>query len=143
MFIFAIMMGLVIAKLEVNIEGKHGWAKSLPTYRFSNWLTRFIIGRTEMTGYHVWLITTIVLFLQFPFFVGYPWSLSLELQILGLLFVGAIVEDFFWFILNPSFGIRKFNKNHVPWHKWIGQVPAMYLIYAVAAALLLISSSIL
>ena len=143
MLFFAVMMGLIIAKLEVNIEGKHGWARDLPTYRFSNWLSRIIIGKTQVTGYHVWLVVTIVMFLQFPFFMGFPWSLALELQILGLLFIGVIVEDFFWFIWNPAFGVKKFSKQHAPWHRWIGPIPAMYLIYSLAAILLLTFSSIL
>src|SRR3989344_1890830 len=140
MLVFSIIMAFCIAKLEINVEGKDGFAKKLPTYRFSNWFTKLIMGRTKMTGYHVWLNITVFAFLQFPFFIGYPWSLDFEMQIIAVLLIGIMFEDFFWFVLNPAFGWRKFEKKDAPWHKWIGPVPALYLIYAAASSTFLLLS---
>lgn len=140
MLLFAAIMAFCIAKLEINIEGKHGWARDLPTYRFSNWLTRLFIGRTKATGYHVWLNATVFTFAQFPFFIGYPWSLKIELQIIAAILIGIVFEDLFWFLLNPAFGWKKFEKRNAPWHKWIGPVPAMYVILLGTSLLLLLLS---
>jgi hypothetical protein len=66
--------------------------------------------------------------LHFPFWIGLPWTLQLELQILGVFFLGVIFEDFFWFVLNPHYGIKKFTKQYAHWHKdWWGRVPSLYV----------------
>ena len=52
------IVALFLAFLELNIEGKNGWAAALPTWRIS---FRFIFrDKTPLTGYHVslWLTTT-------------------------------------------------------------------------------------
>jgi hypothetical protein len=39
-----------------------------------------------------------------------------------------VLWDFLWFILNPSFTLKKFNPDHVWWHKrWTGGMPNDYL----------------
>ena len=140
MLLFAVIMAFCIAKLEINVEGKHGWARDLPTYRFSNWFTKFFMGRTKLTGYHVWLNATVFAFVQFPFFIGYPWSFKFELLVLSVLIVGIVFEDFFWFIFNPAYGLSRFNKKDAPWHHWLGPIPAMYIVcLSISLVLILLS----
>ena len=136
MLIFSVIAAFVVAKLEIQIEGKNGWAEHLPTYKFSNPLSHLIMGNTPMTGYHVWLNATFVTFIHFPFFVGLAWTLPLELRFFGIFFFGAVLEDFFWFIFNPRYGLRKFNAEHAPWHRWIGGLPMLYYIYLFLAIVL-------
>ena len=45
---------------------------------------------------------------------------------------GLILEDFFWFVVNPKFSLRDFNSKKVKWYPWIriGKVefPSFYLV---------------
>ena len=94
------------------------------------------MGDTPMTGYHLWLNATIITLIHSPFAVGLPWTLSLELKILGMFFLAAVFEDFFWFIFNPRYGLKKFNKEDAPWHRWVAGVPMLYYVFLSLAIVL-------
>ncbi|MEK7521710.1 MAG: hypothetical protein AAB599_02845 [Patescibacteria group bacterium] len=140
MFGFSVLMAFIAAELEIQIEGKDGWAKNLPTWKVKNSLTRFIWGEQPITGYHVWFLLFNLVWSQFPFVVGVPWTLGLELQILSIMFFAILMEDFFWFVLNPEFGFKKFNAKHATWHlRWMFGVPTWYIkLTLVIIALLLV-----
>lgn len=139
--LFAIIGSFFLAKLEIQIEGKNGWASDLPTWRKKSRILSVIFGEYILTGYHTWLFSFVIIFLNFPFFIGFPWSFSAELQILSIFFFSVPVEDAFWVLLNPNYGLKKFNKEHIIWHrKWIGIMPFCYLsYYLIGLALLLLS----
>lgn len=127
LFIFSLLLAFLIAKLEINIEGKNGWAKNLPTWRIKNKWTKIFMQEYPLTGYHLYLMLTVFSFLHFPFFFGTYWNLSNEFIILGLYSVIFLVEDFLWFVLNPHYGLKKFHKDHIEWHHpWIFNIPIMY-----------------
>ncbi len=133
-----LLLAFVFAKVEVQIEGRHGWAEKLPTWRVeSHPLLDVFWGGRPITGYHAWLFTFMALVFHLPLFYAERFTLQLEARILGGLALFWIVEDFLWFVINPAFGIRKFGRAHVPWHKvWVGPVPLDYVTFlAVAAAL--------
>ncbi len=141
LFLWSLLLAFFLAKLEINIEGQSGWAKNLPTWRIKNKLTKFFLGETPLTGYHTWLFGMMFVLYHFPFVVGVDWSLQLELQFIAAFLFFSVTEDFLWFILNPNFGIKKFRKNYVPWHKiWIGPIPRNY-IFVVTAVILILSLS--
>ena len=137
LFLFGLVATFALAKLEIHIEGKHGWARKLPTWRVKNEFTRFLYGKTPFTGYHMWLNIFLIIVSQFPFVIGVPWSISLELKILAMLLLGAVMEDFWWIVLNPSYGLKKFTKKHIHWHRWVGPLPAMYSTLLFISILLL------
>lgn len=133
---FIIIISFIIANLEIQIEGKDGWAKNLPTWRINNKLTKLILGRNPFTGFHLWAFLALVTFMHFPFFVGLAWTISTELKILAMMFLITALEDFLWFVLNPAYGIKKFNSKDVSWHKWLGPIPTLY-IFLICGAILL------
>jgi len=136
--LFTIVLAFFVAKLEINIEGKHGWAENLPTWRKKSKILSAIWGKSPLTGYHAWLFSTIFVFLHLPFFVVGGWSLQWEFRIISLYFFFWIIEDFLWFVLNPYFGIGKFNKENIPWHPyWFGPFPLSYYRFLFGALLLL------
>ena len=47
LFIFSIVMAYIMAKLEIEIEGQHGWAAKLPTWRIKNKFTKLFWGDQE------------------------------------------------------------------------------------------------
>jgi hypothetical protein len=83
-----------------------------------------------MTGYHAWALSFILLFFHLPFaFLGH-WSWGGEARALGGLALFWATEDFLWFVINPAYGIKRFKKEHVPWHpRWIFYLPLDYWIF--------------
>lgn len=130
--IYLFIAALVLAYLEVQIEGEHGWASRLPTWRGGGqWYARLyrgLLGGKDLTGYHLGVNSFVLLFLHYPFFTGRPWSLSNELWILSLYFLFAFVWDYLWIIINPHYGvIRRRPQTDVWWHRhWWGPFPRDY-----------------
>jgi hypothetical protein len=103
---FFILLGTLWAALEVQIEGEHGWAENLPTSKFLN---------LHFTWYHV-VMNAMVLVIIFQN-VKVSWRRPFWTAALFL------IEDFLWFIINPYFGILRYNKQKVTWHKWVCGMP--------------------
>ena len=128
-FTYLFVLAFFLALLEVQIEGRHGWAKKLPTWRphAGKWYARLyakIMGGKELTGYHAAIFGFVLALLHFPFFSGAQWSWEGELWVLSLFFLFDIVWDFLWFIVNPHYGLNRFEASYVVWHKkWIGPLP--------------------
>jgi len=66
-------------------------------------------------------------------------SLRLAGILLSALFLGCLVEDFLYFIVNPYFGLKKFNSKNVKWHFWLKlgkfEIPVSYLLSIILALL--------
>jgi hypothetical protein len=51
-------LALLLANVEVQIEGSAGWAANLPTWRIEDgWLLDLFWGGRPMTGYHVYIFS--------------------------------------------------------------------------------------
>jgi hypothetical protein len=123
LYFFAI--AFVLAQLEIQIEGPHGWAAKLPTWR---WQTPGVLrwAGKPITGYHVFLLLFILLFIHFPVVsLGFSWERESELlSLFGLL---AVFWDFLWFVCNPHFGLARFRAENVWWFKsWMLGLPTSY-----------------
>jgi hypothetical protein len=137
LLIFMLFMALILAWWEIQIEGKDGWAAKSPGWRIEKgWLMK-LTGGLPVTGYHVFMTVFLIAFVHLPlFFIA--WSWRLESLLLGFYVGMVLIEDFFWFVLNPHFGLKRFRKNNIWWHKkWWGPVPAMYWFLIVIASVLL------
>jgi hypothetical protein len=133
------LLSLFFAQVEIQIEGAHGWASALPTWRVEKHilLDIFWSGR-PMTGYHAWIFGFMALVFHLPVFMTGRWHWRLECRMLGSLMIFWIVEDFLWFILNPAFGWSKFNPHAIPWHKhWLAALPLDYVTFTVVGAALM------
>lgn len=128
LIVFVAILGFFFAKVEIQIEGGEGWAASLPTWKIEkHWLLDIFWGGRPMTGYHAWVFSFIFLVFHLPVFVLATWTWRLELKILASIQVFWLIEDYLWFVLNPAFGISKFNPDVVWWHKsWIWFMPTDY-----------------
>ncbi|MFH1668192.1 MAG: hypothetical protein ABH884_04200 [Candidatus Komeilibacteria bacterium] len=130
--IFLFVLALVLAELEVQIEGKHGWAEKLPTWRPkpNSKLSRIyakVMSKRELTGYHIAMFSFVLLILHAPYFMGVKWTFAGELVTLSYNFIFVVVWDFLWFVLNPYYALRKFTGVHIWWHKkWVGFLPVDY-----------------
>ncbi|MCR4327516.1 MAG: hypothetical protein NUV46_02965 [Nanoarchaeota archaeon] len=133
--IFLFTISLIFALWEIEIEGKNGWAKKLPTWYRKSGLSKvfyFFSSKKPLSGYHLFMMSFMILIFHLLFFFGESWTLIKEFEIVLAIFIFLFLEDFLWFKFNPYFGLKKFKRNNIWWHdgkgKWIfGKIPAVYL----------------
>jgi len=137
LLVWIVVLGFFFANVEVQVEGSAGWAANLPTWRIEkNWLVDSVFEGRPLTGYHVWVFAFMALIFHLPLFLHGRFSLKLEARTLACLAFFWILEDFFWFMLNPAFGVHKLTPQHAWWHKrWLLGLPADYIIFSVVGAL--------
>lgn len=141
-FLGVFAAAVCFALIEIQIEGPHGWAARLPTWRLeSSWLNRLFPGR-PLTGYHLWILVFSCVMAHLPFAFGMPWTWRGELRAIAFVLFFWVLEDFFWFLLNPHFGLRRFRPQHISWHSraWWWIAPRDYFIGLVLAAILYVVS---
>ena len=133
-----VVLAYFFAQAEIHIEGDAGWAANLPTWRIeSHWLLDIFWGGRAMTGYHAWIFLFIAIFFHFPLFFMAQWSWQLEARVLACIMLFWITEDLLWFVINPAFGLKRFNPEYAIWHKnWICAAPVEYWIFSVFSAFL-------
>ncbi len=136
LLIAVLVLAYCFAKVEIQIEGGDGWAANLPTWRIEkHWLLDVFFGGRPLTGYHAWALTFMVLMFHFPALLTFDWSWRLEARTVAAFMVFWITEDFLWFLLNPAWGWKRFNRQEVRWHQhWLLRFPTDYWTFAIIAA---------
>jgi hypothetical protein len=135
------LLALVMALVEIEIEGPYGWAEKLPTpYRVSGPLARLfglVLGGKPLTGYNLLMFAATLVAFHLPYAFGAPWTAARELALLAAWIAWSALWDFLWFLLNPAYGWRRFRPGSVWWHRrWLWRLPLDYWV-AVAASLTL------
>lgn len=126
-YCYLFLIVLALAALEVQIEGKHGWMKKIPTWRVRSKIFGFFMGGKELTGYLFYLLIVLLMFFHLPFFGGASWSLAAEIEIISLFLLFSVFWDLLWFVLNPYYGIKRLKPSYVYWHKqWLFGMPSDY-----------------
>ena len=140
--LFLLLVAGLHAQLEIQIEGSRaGWAHRLPCWRVDNKWTKMLLGK-ELTGYHFYLIVLFLVMFH-GIFLFKTWSISSELSVLGWFCWYWVVEDIFWFIENPNYGLRSFRKGRIFWHKrWFLKLPVSYWYGIVSGTILIAVGSI-
>ena len=142
LILWVVVLGFYFAQLEIQIEGPHGWAGRLPTWRISDhWLLDLFMGGRILTGYHFWAFCFMALVFHLHFFMRGDFSWRLECRTIGCIMSFWIIEDFTWFVCNPAYGWTRLTAEHVPWHKvWILGVPVDYIVLLGVGLALIIAS---
>ncbi|MBN2431151.1 MAG: hypothetical protein JXQ27_06725 [Acidobacteria bacterium] len=133
------LLAFFFAKVEIHIEGPHGWAEKLPTWRIENhWLLRVLWGGRALTGYHAWMFSFMALFFLLPMFLSGRFTWPLLSRCVGSLLIFWTLEDFLWFVLNPAWGAYTFFRREVPWHRhYVLGLPHDYWIHLTVGTILL------
>jgi hypothetical protein len=124
----------LLARTEIEIEGPHGWAVTLPTWRWGpEWFLNLTNGKA-VTGYHVWLTVLLVAFFHLPLvFAGFSRELWAKGVSSYLILTSA--WDLQWFAWNPAWGIARFRREHVPWfRRTLLDFPVDYYLAVLASA---------
>ena len=117
-FSFILFISLIYALIEIEIEGKNGWMKNLPTPYVVK------LGDKNMTLYHLYMLLFIIIVVIY--------QNKTELSINSFLYSASNVllflflEDILWFIYNPFFTIKKYTKKDIWWHSnqpWLFGLP--------------------
>ncbi len=118
--VFWFVLALIFAALEIESEGKWGWAEKAPTwYRTTGFFAKLygmIMGGKPLTGYHLFMFFMSLMVFHIPFFMGIKWSPTAELTTLATYLAWCALWDYLWFVLNPYYGVRNFKKTKVWWH---------------------------
>ncbi|WP_019576616.1 hypothetical protein [Curvibacter lanceolatus] len=132
------VLAFFFAQVEIQIEGGAGWAAALPTWRIEqHWLLDIFWGGRAMTGYHAWIFSFMVLMFHFPLAFLQTWSWRLQARALACIMQFWVMEDFLWFVLNPDFGLARFDPQNVPWQKhWWWWAPTDYWTFSAVAIVL-------
>ena len=107
----------LFALLEIQIEGPDGWAASLPTWRVRNQWTRLFYSSKVLTGYHLYLQLFTLTLIHLPFGLGMvPLTWLMEARVLSFFILFWVLQVFLWFLLNPAFGLKRFQPEYAWWH---------------------------
>ena len=120
------------AKMEIEIEGKAGWAEDLPTWKVEKHLLLDIFfGGRALTGYHLWAFSFVLAIFHLPFaWAGGTWTWRGEVRLLGFYAIFWVLEDLLWFLLNPHYGWRGLSPGRAWWHKrWFLGLPVDYWVF--------------
>jgi hypothetical protein len=141
------VLALVLALVEIEIEGPYGWAEKLPTpYRVSGRLARLfglVLGGKPLTGYNLLMFTATLVAFHLPFAFAAPWTAARELALLAAWVAWSALWDLLWFLLNPAYGWRRFRPGTVWWHRrWLWRLPLDYWVAAAASLVLALGAQI-
>ena len=135
--LYVLTLAFVYALIEIEMEGKHGWAKNLPT-------TRDVIGR--MTLYHVYMFVFVVLMFSGWFLSrtvsGCASGWHMVIQFLFFTVLWFLAEDFLWFVFNPHYTLKNYERGKIPWHRhWVSKhVPVHNVIGVLGLCLLAVAN---
>ena len=131
-FLYVFLIFFVMALLEKTIEGPNAWARKSYGWKYK------IAKRITLTEYHLYFWVFLILLFLLPFVV-FDFNLRMFGIVLSAFSIGFVFEDFFYFIVNPYFGIKKFNSKNANWYPWFKlgrfEIPINYLIGIVVALL--------
>ncbi len=136
--LFWFILALLLAWIEIEIEGKFGWAEKLPTwYRKADYNT----GKRPWTGYHMFMTIFLFLIIHLAFFLGLRWTITDELMLLAMYFLFISLWDFLWFVFNPYYGIKKYKKGKIWWFsksKWVFNMFPLDYVVSLAISLVFV-----
>jgi hypothetical protein len=116
---------------ESSIEGRNAWAKKQVGWEIK------ITKNLSMTRYHFYLFWVMIpLLLTLPLVI-YGWNLKLFGILASAYFSGIIIEDFFWYVVNPKVKLKELYtpfSDYYPWIK-IGKKKIIPLFYIIGIAL--------
>ncbi len=91
----------------------------------------------RIKAYHFWLWwVTVPAFFALTLLVS-----GFNIRLLGVLvasyYIGGIVEDFSWFLINPYWGLSRLNSANVTWFDWVKfagfEIPRFYVTNTITA----------
>jgi hypothetical protein len=133
------LLGFVLAMVEIQTTGIHGWAASLPTtWRVeSHAVLDWCLAGRPLTAWHAWLLGFLFIMVHLPVALLGAWNLKLEARALGTFVLLWLARDVWWFVLNPN-GLAMLTPERATWIKhWFLKLPADWWLHGAVGGLLL------
>ncbi len=111
-FVWVWVAFIAMSFWESSVEGKNAWNKG----KFG-WMIKLTKNNT-LTRYHLWILIMWWLLLSLPFII-YGWNFNLFGILVSAYFSGVVIEDFFWFIVNPKVKFREIRTKFTDYYPWI------------------------
>ena len=131
--LYVIIIFIALAFAEGYQEGRYGWAA-----RSYGWRMKFF--KRILTAYHFWMwVILIPLAIMLPLFI-YDFNIKIFGALLVGYFLGSVVNDFAWYIVNPKVTLKDFNPKFANWYNWWAifgfKIPDFYIFYPIIALVL-------
>ena len=134
------LLGFLLAMVEIQVMGIHGWAAGLPTaWRIeSHWALDWFAAGRPLTSYHAWLMGFLLAMVHLPLALLGAWTMKLEARVLGCLLLLWLARDVWWFALNPAYGFAALTPERATWIRhWFLFLPTdWWLLAGLGAALI-------
>ena len=134
-FLFVCLAMVATSFWESHVEGPNTWDKKKYGWKLK-------LGKYSLPAYHFWLwiVTFPILIVLLPqVIVGFSWKFTAFLS--GTYMFGSVLEDFIYYVVNPFFGLKKWNRRIVTYFPWfkVGRVcvPTNYIFGILFSALLI------
>ena len=117
---------------EAYTEGRNAWSKGKLGWKIK-------IGKhITITAYHFWVFVIMFPALLALTFVNSGWNTRLLGALLSAYFSGLVLEDLFWYVVNPKVKFKELwspFSNYYPWIKIQNRkiVPLGYVIGIIVA----------
>ena len=112
-FIWTWLAFIALSYVESAVEGRNAWAK-----KSIGWKIKFS-KHLSLTQYHFFLFWIMIPLLMTLPLVIYGWDLRLFGILASAYFSGIVIEDFFWFIVNPKVKFGEWRTNLTNYYPWI------------------------
>jgi len=125
---YIMLIYIALAFAEGYTEGRYGWAK-----RSYGW--RLKVFKRTLTAYHFWMwLVLFPMFLMLPLII-YGFDSKIFWLLLSSFFLGAVVNDIAWYIVNPKVSLKDLNPKFAKWYNWWNifgfKIPDFYVFYPV------------
>jgi hypothetical protein len=132
--LFLFGLAVVFAVIEIEAEGKYGWAEKLPTwYRVNGTAAKIwnIANPRPLTGYHLAMLPLPIMIFLYPMVENSSLTFAGFFAGAAAYFAWLTVWDFCWFVLNPHYGVKRFRKENIWWFSkepWLfRRIPFSYI----------------
>ncbi len=147
--LFWFTIATLFAILEVENEGKYGWAEKTQSWSKSKKelprIISFFMGEKPLTGYHLVLFPLVVLLTHTHFFMGVIWTFEKELTTIALYLLWTPLWDYLWFVYNPFYSLK--NLKAAWWYKeeylFFGLIPKSNVIQWILSIVLVSISALI
>jgi hypothetical protein len=110
LWIYAAMIAMSF--WESHVEGRNAWAKGKLGWKIQ-------IGKLVFSAYHFYNYCIMwPLLLTLPFVI-YGWNLELFGVIVSAYFSGMVLEDFMWYVVNPTVKFKELYSSFSDYYPWL------------------------
>ena len=124
---------IALAFSESYVEGRNAWDKGKVGWKIK-------IRKFKLTSYHFFMFVIMLPMLLFLPLVVYGWNTRLFGILISAYLSGLVIEDFFWYIVNPVVKFRELYSDFSDYYPWVKIqnrkiIPFGYIIWIVLAIL--------